>query len=306
MVVQDADARLRQLFEASLALTAELSVDALLQKLVETAAELIEAAPDDLDVQAGAWGRARALLSLSEADWRRAGEELDRAMEFVRRSPTVELPFRGLWALIKTVEGAAGDAARDEVRSSLGMALLLNRVCLECAEAIAVARGGDKEAATRRFEAALAEQARLQEGDWLRYVITWLVARSGIDDGWGSPTSWLRPALAYFEARGLDRLATSCRGLLRRAGAPVPRKGRGASEVPPALAAMGVTTREMDVLSLVAEGLTNRQIGERLHLSERTVEKHVASLLVRLGLQRRVQLAGAWLRATSGPGLLSG
>ena len=40
MVVRDADARLRQLFEASIALTAELSVDALLQKLVETAAEL--------------------------------------------------------------------------------------------------------------------------------------------------------------------------------------------------------------------------------------------------------------------------
>ena len=40
MVVRDADARLRQLFEASVALTAELSVDALLQKLVETAAEL--------------------------------------------------------------------------------------------------------------------------------------------------------------------------------------------------------------------------------------------------------------------------
>ena len=43
MVVRDADARLRQLFEASIALTAELSVDALLQKLVETAAELTDA-----------------------------------------------------------------------------------------------------------------------------------------------------------------------------------------------------------------------------------------------------------------------
>ena len=40
MSVQDHDVRLRQLFEASVALTSELSVDALLQKLVETAAEL--------------------------------------------------------------------------------------------------------------------------------------------------------------------------------------------------------------------------------------------------------------------------
>jgi class 3 adenylate cyclase/DNA-binding CsgD family transcriptional regulator/tetratricopeptide (TPR) repeat protein len=270
-------------------------------------ARALEAGPGDLDVLAGAWGRARALLSLSEADWRRAGEELDRAMEFVRRFPAViEFPFRGLWALLQTLAGPGGDAARDEVRSSLGMGMLLNRVCLECAEAIAVARAGDGEAATRRFEAALADQARLEEADWLRHVMTWLVAQAAVEDGWGSPASWLRPALSYFEAQGLDRLAKSCRGLLRRAGVPVPRKGRGASEVPAPLAAAGVTSREMDVLSLVAEGLTNRQIGERLHLSERTVEKHVASLLVRLGLQRRVQLAGAFLRATSGPGRLSG
>ncbi len=276
------------------------------QEMEAAIARALEAGPDDLDVLAGAWGQARALLSLSEADWRRAGEELDRAMEFVRRSAAVSFPFRGLWALIKTLEGPTGDAARELVRSSPGLGVVLNRVYLECAEAIAEARTGDGEAATRRFEAALAEQARLEEGDWYRHVMIWLVAHSAVEDRWGSPTSWLRPALAYFEAQSLNRLARSCRGLLRRAGAPVPRKGRGTSEVPAPLAAVGVTTREMDVLSLVVDGLTNRQIGERLHLSERTVEKHVASLLVRLGLQRRIQLAGAFLRATAGPGRLSG
>src|SRR5581483_4189726 len=50
VVVRDADARLRQLFEASVALTAELSVDALLQKLVETAAELTGARYEALGV----------------------------------------------------------------------------------------------------------------------------------------------------------------------------------------------------------------------------------------------------------------
>jgi len=81
------------------------------------------------------------------------------------------------------------------------------------------------------------------------------------------------------------------RVLLGWADAPVPRAGRGDSVVPPDLRAIGVTSREADVLALVAEGLTNSEIGGRLHLSPRTVEKHVASLLAKTGGQRRTQLA---------------
>ncbi|HEY6707425.1 MAG TPA: helix-turn-helix transcriptional regulator [Actinomycetota bacterium] len=61
--------------------------------------------------------------------------------------------------------------------------------------------------------------------------------------------------------------------------------------MPPDLRAIGVTSREADVLALVAEGLTNAEIGGCLHLSPRTVEKHVASLLAKTGGQRRTQLA---------------
>jgi DNA-binding NarL/FixJ family response regulator len=53
-----------------------------------------------------------------------------------------------------------------------------------------------------------------------------------------------------------------------------------------------VTSREADVLTLVAEGLTNQELAARLHLSPRTVEKHVASLLAKTGCRRRAQLAG--------------
>ena len=45
------------------------------------------------------------------------------------------------------------------------------------------------------------------------------------------------------------------------------------------------------MLKLVADGLTNREIGERLFLSPRTVEKHVASLLVKTGQPDRIALA---------------
>ena len=70
-----------------------------------------------------------------------------------------------------------------------------------------------------------------------------------------------------FAGRGDDRLATRCREMLRRAGVPVPRHGRGDTAVPARLRGYGVTSREMDVLQLVAEGLTNGAIAERLVLS---------------------------------------
>ncbi len=68
--------------------------------------------------------------------------------------------------------------------------------------------------------------------------------------------------------------------------------GRGDTVVPGKLRALGVTSREADVLALVSQGLTNQELAARLHLSPRTVEKHVASLLAKTGSRRRAQLAG--------------
>jgi two-component system response regulator DevR len=55
--------------------------------------------------------------------------------------------------------------------------------------------------------------------------------------------------------------------------------------------AQQLTEREQKVLELVAEGLTNREIGERLYLSEKTVKHHVSDILSKLGLARRAQAA---------------
>ncbi|MEV7780960.1 response regulator transcription factor [Kitasatospora sp. NPDC088351] len=52
-----------------------------------------------------------------------------------------------------------------------------------------------------------------------------------------------------------------------------------------------LTVREQEVLALIGEGLTNRQIGERLYLAEKTVKNHVSRLLAKLGVERRVQAA---------------
>jgi two-component system, NarL family, response regulator DevR len=52
-----------------------------------------------------------------------------------------------------------------------------------------------------------------------------------------------------------------------------------------------LTNQERKILDLIGEGLTNRQIGERMFLAEKTVKNYVSSLLAKLGLERRTQAA---------------
>jgi two-component system response regulator DevR len=52
-----------------------------------------------------------------------------------------------------------------------------------------------------------------------------------------------------------------------------------------------LSTREREVLDLIADGLTNREIGERLSLAEKTIKNYVSGVLSKLGLQRRTQAA---------------
>lgn len=62
---------------------------------------------------------------------------------------------------------------------------------------------------------------------------------------------------------------------------------------------VGVTSREMDVLRLLEDGLSNADIGTRLFLSPRTVETHVANLLSKSGASNRMQLV-TWARSEAG------
>ncbi|MEU6590042.1 response regulator transcription factor [Streptomyces sp. NPDC046881] len=59
----------------------------------------------------------------------------------------------------------------------------------------------------------------------------------------------------------------------------------------------GLTEREREILALIGEGLTNRQIGGRLYLAEKTVKNHISRLLAKLGVERRVQAAVIATRA---------
>jgi DNA-binding NarL/FixJ family response regulator len=53
----------------------------------------------------------------------------------------------------------------------------------------------------------------------------------------------------------------------------------------------GLTPQERKILELIGEGLTNRQIGERMYLAEKTVKNYVSALFAKLGMERRTQAA---------------
>jgi DNA-binding NarL/FixJ family response regulator len=72
---------------------------------------------------------------------------------------------------------------------------------------------------------------------------------------------------------------------------------RRAADAPSPSAGSALSRAERAVVALVADGMTNRDIGARLHVSHRTVDSHVSHSLLKLGLTSRVQLAGYALRA---------
>ena len=252
-------------------------------------AEAVALAPGDQDVTGCAWGHCRATFCLLAADLDAAHARMTTGAGLLLSSPaTIAPPFLGLWPLLGALLGRDAAAAAARVRAAHGTRHLVVAALLGYADAVSAGRQGRTADAEAAFAAADRQMGPLVA--WYRQYARRLAAEAALADGWGEPVAWLREAAAYFAARGDDRVAAACRALLRRVGAPVPRPV-GDGDLPGPLRALGVTEREADVLRLVAQGLGNREIAERMFLSPRTVEKHVASLLSKTGL-RRGQLAG--------------
>jgi DNA-binding CsgD family transcriptional regulator len=242
------------------------------------------------EVEGCAWGDARAFASLVQEDRARALREVRAAQDFLRRVRSgAPSPSRGLWALLETLAGADGATACHEVRSSAAMIHPFNQAYLQYASAVAAGRDGREPEA----EHALAAGDKLLLGScpWGLHLGHRLIAEEAIAHDWGTPAQWLAEAASFLEEHGRGRVAAACRSLLRTTGARIPRAGRAHPSVPASLRARRVTGREMEVLSLVAEGLSNRAIGARLYLSAKTVEKHVSSLMDKLDVRSRAQLA---------------
>ncbi|HEX8968079.1 MAG TPA: LuxR C-terminal-related transcriptional regulator, partial [Chloroflexota bacterium] len=251
-------------------------------------------APDHPDIAVQVWGNARGLGALLREQRMPALAAFDEAMRFTR-DPRCTVPggiIGPLWALLHTLADGDAAPARDEVRRSRAVAIPIARALLGFADAVALGRAGAPVAASEAFEQADAVLRGYQHLG-VRPLALRLVAEDALEQGWGEPVTWLRDALAFFEERGYQAIAAACRALLAGAGAPLPRRGRGSSAVPLALRARGVTSREVDVLCLVMQGLSNRQIAQSLYVSPKTVEKHIEHLMAKMRVASRTQLAAA-------------
>jgi len=129
-------------------------------------------------------------------------------------------------------------------------------------------------------------------GDWARAATVWheigcpYEAALSLADADHDPA--LHQALEQLQALGARPAAAIVARRLRERGARgVPRGPRAATQQNPA----GLTQRELEVLLLVAQGLRNAQIAERLVLSEKTVDHHVAAILRKLDVRTRGQAA---------------
>ena len=246
--------------------------------------------PDDavrLLERAGASGEAmlcRARMALDRGEPRRAAELAERRLRGIPshrrldRGPALDLLVRAR-AAGGDLE-AAGDALRElrEVEAAAGTAPL--RASADLAEGVLRAAGGEHEAARALLEDAVdgfdrsgapfeAAVARLE-------LATSLIAlgRAGAAE---EEAAAARAALLALGAAGEAARADRLLG----AGLPLPQ----------------LTRREREVLGLLAEGLTNRQLAARLVVSEHTVHRHVANILRKLDVPSRTAAAAVAVRA---------
>ena len=101
------------------------------------------------------------------------------------------------------------------------------------------------------------------------------------------------PTQGYVVPKGVSTLvltdADGVTSVWHRSPAPVGGSQARCSESSPM---MRLSRTELTTVRLVAQGLTNREIAQRLHVSHRTVDSHVSHALAKLSMTSRVQLAG--------------
>lgn len=261
-----------------------------MRRCIDEARALAAAVPD-IEVKTST---ASVFLALVEEDRVAARRHLCAGLKAASRSGDYSaVPAIGLLALLRQLDGPDDEAPEIEIpRESVHF---MASAFLRYADAVAAGRTGNP----ARAAGFMVEADRtLEHHRWSAHLGRRLVAEAAVSDGWGDPVGWLREALEFFEGDGDDRIASACRSILRKAGAAVPRR-RDHTGVPSELRALGVTSRELEVLQLLALGLANKDIGARLYLSPRTVERHVANLAVKTGTARRSELVAYAARTLS-------
>jgi LuxR family transcriptional regulator, maltose regulon positive regulatory protein len=227
----------------------------------------------------------RAHLALDRGDVERAADLAERAL---RSLPEEDRTGRAAWLeVLACVRAVLGDhteaaAAADElevIAEAIGTDPL--RASAKFAGGVATATTGDHPAARRLLEDAT--------DLYLRCRAPFETARSRIElsgtlhamGRTAAAIEELQKALRSLRELGAGHEAARAASRLSELGAPVDRGLRSGARSP------ALTTRQLDVLRLVAEGLSDKEIARRLVLSEHTVHRHIANILTRFGVPSR-------------------
>jgi DNA-binding CsgD family transcriptional regulator len=244
--------------------------------------------PGSQEIQFTTRGLVRVTAALFSDDLSGALQHAIAAAEFAQQVPP-RAPSMA-WALYPFVHAVSGydeSAALDRARATAA-AVKWNRGFFGCAEAVVAGRAGRRREAALLADEGLALLAPFAP-QW-SHLARQLIAGPALTDHWGEPVRWLRDSAQAFEASGHHALVAACHRTLRRAGQPVPRPRRDNSAIPDPLRELGITCRELDVYRLLARGMANCQIARQLDISPKTVDTHVASLVVKTGRTGRREL----------------
>ena len=234
-------------------------------------------------------GFARALCALLEEDRALARRELRTVAELEQANPSTYYltgPY-GLELLLDALEGELDRARLDATVATAPGRMRWNRQFLGLADAVLLGRAGRPERASAAAAEAL---AAAEPYPTALHLGLRLVADAAAVDGWGEPLAWLRRAEHHFHEQDVPAVVDACRAALRRLGASVHQHRDGTDRIPEQLRSQGVTVREYEVFVLLAERMGNKEIGERLFISPRTVEKHIARLITKTECANRAEL----------------
>lgn len=193
----------------------------------------------------------------------------------------------GLRLLLDVLAGRSAWSQHVESSAAAAGGMRWNHIFVQLAGAVLLGRDGQHQRASKAVRAA---EDAADAFPLARHLGLRLVAESAHADGWGDPVAWLREAEEYFHQAQVSAVAGACRSLLRKVGATVRQRRSGIERVPARLRALGVTAREFEVLGMLAGRMGNKVIAGHLHISPRTVEKHVASLRNKVNLPNREAL----------------
>ncbi len=226
---------------------------------------------------------ARALDAAGRGDFEAAYEEAAT----VTPPGTLDHTPQGLWVLFDLVESAVRTGRKDLARAHVqamvdtDIASLSPRLAMQAAGATALLDDGTNDA----FERALAvPDAARWPFDLARVHLTY-GERLRRDRATGAARRHLSAAREIFSQLGAAPWAARASSELRATGQSAARDGRAGL--------VTLTAQQRQIATLAAAGLTNKQIGERLYLSHRTVATHLYQIFPKLGVTSRAALRDA-------------